>query len=73
MPRQDNSSQKKEQERVTARDLIKTDISNITDLEFKATIIKIFARLEKSREDIRETLTTKIERVEKTVNEKCNN
>ena len=43
-----------------ARNLIKTDISNMPDPEFKATIIRILGWLEKSIEDIRETLTTKI-------------
>ena len=53
MPRQRNSSQKEEREKVTARDLIETDMSNMLDSEFKATIIRILAGLEKSTEDIR--------------------
>ena len=36
--------------------LIKTDISNMPDPEFKATVIRILARLEKSREAIKESL-----------------
>jgi len=64
MPRQRKSSQKKEQQqqqqqKVIAMDLIKTDISNMPDPEFKATIIRI-AGLEKIMEDIRETLTAEI-------------
>ena len=60
MPRQRNSSQKKEQEKVTVRDLIKTDISNMPHPEFKATFKRILAELEKSIEDIRETLIIEI-------------
>ena len=43
-----------------ARDLIKTDISNMPDPEFKATIIGILVGLEKSIEDARESLTAQI-------------
>ena len=60
MPRWKNSSQKKEQEEVMAGDLIKTHISNMSDPEFKATTIRILAGLDKSMEDIRETLTAEI-------------
>jgi len=56
MPKWRNSSQKKEQEKVIARDLIKTNISNMSDEDFKATIIRILAGLEKSMEDIRRPL-----------------
>ena len=48
MPRWRNSSQKKEQEKVTARDLIKRDTSNMPDPEFKTTIKRILAGLEKA-------------------------
>ena len=50
----------KEQEKVMVRDLIETDISNMTDGEWKATIIRILAGFEKSMENIRENLNTKI-------------
>ena len=60
MPRWRNSSQKKEQEEVMARDLIKTDIRNMLEPEFKTTIIRILATTEKSIEEIRETLNTEI-------------
>lgn len=43
-----------------ARDPIRTDLSNMTDPEFKTTIIRILAGLQKSKEDTRESLTTKI-------------
>ena len=57
MPRWRNSYQKKEQEKVMARDLIKAVISNMLDPEFKATIIRTLAGLEKSIEDNKESLT----------------
>ena len=41
-----------------ARDLSKTDISNMPDNEFKAMIIRTLTRLEKRVEDISKTLTT---------------
>ena len=43
-----NSPQKKEQEPIfTARDLLNMNISKMSELEFKSTIIKILAGLEK--------------------------
>ena len=60
MPRWRNSSQKEEKGKVTARDLIETDISNMPDPEFKATITRILAVLEKITEDTRESLTTEV-------------
>ena len=56
MTRPRNSSQKKEQEEVTARGLIKTDISKMSEPECKTTIIKIQAGLEKSTKGTRESL-----------------
>ena len=43
-----------------ARELIETDISNMPDPEFKRTIIRILAGLEKSIEDTGKSLTTEI-------------
>ena len=43
-----------------AKDINKTDISNMPDPEFKATIIGILVGLEKSIEDTRESLVQKI-------------
>ena len=54
-----NSPQKKDLEEVTARDLVNANISKIFESEFKTTIIKILAGLEKSIEDTRESLSTK--------------
>ena len=42
------------------RDLINTDISKMSDPEFKTIIIRILAGLEKSIEDTRESLTEEI-------------
>ena len=60
MTRQRNSPQKKDQEEITTRDLLKTDISNISEQEFRTTVIKILAGLERSIEDTRETLAAEI-------------
>lgn len=55
-----NSPQKKDQEEITARDLLKTDTSNIYEQEFRTTVIRILAGLERSIEDTRETLAADI-------------
>ena len=51
-----NSPQKKLQEVATANELIKTDLSNVTENEFKIIVIKLIAGLEKSIEDSRESI-----------------
>ena len=48
---------KERKRKVTARDLIETDISNMFDLDLKATIIRVPPGLEKSIEDIRDTIS----------------
>ena len=53
-----NSPQKKLQEVVTANELIKNDLSNITEQEFRIIVIKLIAGLEKSIEDSRESIAT---------------
>ena len=61
MTRWKNSRQRREQEAVlTVRDLISMDISKMVELDFKITIIKILAGLEKSTEDTRESLSGEI-------------
>ena len=40
-----------------AKDLIKTDISNMHDLEFKAMLTRTLAEIEKSIEEYSKTLT----------------
>ena len=42
-----NSPQKKFQKEMTARELLKTDISNITEHEFGIIVIRLIAGLEK--------------------------
>ena len=55
-----NSPQKKLQEVATANELIKNDLSNITENEFKIIVIKLIAGLENSIQDSRESLATEI-------------
>ena len=50
MTKQRNLSQKKEQEQMTAKGLINTDISKLSELEFRTTKIGILARVENSAE-----------------------
>ena len=50
-----------EQDKITARDLNETEISNIPDKEFKTTFIKILTGLKKTVEDLSETLHKEIE------------
>ena len=51
-----NSPQKKFQEEMTARELLKRDINNIYEHEFRIIVIRLVAGLEKSIEDSRELL-----------------
>ena len=60
MTKRKNSPQKKLQEVATANELIKTDISNVTEQEFRIIAIKLIAGLEKSTEDSRESIATEI-------------
>lgn len=61
MTRQRNASQKKEQEvEVTARDLIYTSRSKMSQLESKTSIIRILAGLSKSIEDSKKFFTAEI-------------
>ena len=55
-----NSPQKKLQEVATANELIKNDLSNVTENEFKIIVIKLITGLEKSIEDSRESINTEI-------------
>ena len=61
MTKQKNSPQKKLQEVATTNKLIKNDLSNITEREFKIIVIKLISGLEKSIEDSRESIATEIE------------
>ena len=51
-----NSPQKNLQEITTANELIKKDLSNITESEFRIIVIKLIAGLENSIEDSRESI-----------------
>ena len=51
-----SSPQKKLQEVATANELIKNDLSNVTEREFKIIVIKLIAGLENSIEDGRNLL-----------------
>ncbi|KAF0886306.1 LORF1 protein, partial [Crocuta crocuta] len=54
-----NSPLTKFQEERTAKELLKSDISNITEQEFRTIVIKLITGFEKGMEDIRETIATK--------------
>ncbi|KAF0887199.1 LORF1 protein, partial [Crocuta crocuta] len=58
MQKRKSSPPKKFQEELTANELLKTDISIITEQDFKTIIIKLIAGLEKSKRDIKETMST---------------
>ena len=60
MTKRKNCPQKKLQEVVTANELIKNDLSNITDHEFSIMVIKLIAGIEKIIEDSRESIATEI-------------
>ena len=60
MTRWRNAPQKKDREDITARDLLKIDISNISEQEFRSIVIRLLAGFEKSIEDTRETLPAEI-------------
>ena len=60
MSKRKNSAQKKLQQVATANELIKNDLSNITEQEFRIIVIKLISGLEKSIEDIRESIATEM-------------
>ena len=70
MTRWRNTPQKKEPEEVTVKELIKTDISNMPEPEFKTTITRILAGLEKSIGHTRENPYCRVKRTEKLVRPK---
>ena len=63
----------KEQGKVMARDISKTDTSNMPDGEIKATSIWILTRFDKRIEDISETLTIKTKEFKKNLSEMKSN
>jgi len=60
MRRQRIMSQMKEWNKIRAGDLSETEISNMSDSEFKVMLIKILARIEKGVQDLHETLHQEI-------------
>ena len=60
MMKRKNSPQKNLQEITTANKLIKKDLNNRTESEFRIIVIKLIAGLENSIEDSRESLATEI-------------
>ena len=60
MMKRKNSPQKNLQEITTANELIKKDLNNITESEFRIIVIKLIAGLENSIEDSRESIATEI-------------
>ena len=56
MRTQRNMSQMNEQDKLTARDVRKMEVSDTPGREFKVIIIKVLTELEKRVEDINETL-----------------
>ena len=71
-----NSSQKNMQKITTANELIKNDLNNITESEFRIIVIKLITGLENSIKDSRKSLATETkglrnsqEELKKAVNE----
>ena len=60
MTKRKNSPQKNVQEITTANELIKNDLNNITESEFRIIVIKLISGLENSIEDSTESLATEI-------------
>ena len=61
MMKQKNSPQKKFEEVATANKLIKNNLGNITEDEFKIIVIKLIAGLDTRIEDSRESIGREIE------------
>ncbi|KAF0871327.1 LORF1 protein, partial [Crocuta crocuta] len=58
MMKRKSSPPKKLQEEMTANELLKTDISSITEQDFRIIMVKLIAGLEKTIGDIKETRPT---------------
>ena len=55
-----NSTQQNLQEITTANELIKKDLNNITESEFRIIVIKLIAGLENSIKDSKESIAIEI-------------
>ena len=64
-----NSPQKKIWEEMTARKSLKTDINNISEQEFRITVIRLIAGLEKCIEDRRDSIAIEIKDLRTSHNE----
>ena len=60
MTKRKNSPQKNLQEITTANELIKKNLNNKTESEFRIIVMKLIAELENSIEDSRESIATEI-------------
>ena len=60
MTKRKNSPQKNIPEITTANELIKNDLNNITESEFRVIVIKLIVGLENSIKDSRESIATEI-------------
>ena len=60
MTKRKNSLHKNVQEITTANELIKNDLNNITESEFRIIVIKLIAGIENSIEDRGESIATEI-------------
>ena len=60
MTKRKNSPQKNLQEITTANEVIKMDLNNITESEFRIIVIKLIAGLENSIKDSKESIATEI-------------
>ena len=60
MTKRKNSTQKNIQGITTANELIKNDLNNVTESEFRIIVIKLIAGLENSIKESRESLATEI-------------
>ncbi|KAF0881539.1 LORF1 protein, partial [Crocuta crocuta] len=58
MMKRKSSPPKKCQEELTANELLKTDISSLTEQDFRTIIVKLIAGLAKGIEDLKETIAT---------------
>ena len=70
--KQKNSPQKKFQEEMATKELIKTDINSITEQEFKIIVIKLIAGLGKSIEDSRESIAAEVKELKNSHDELTN-
>ena len=73
MTKRKNSPQKKLQEVATANELIKNDLSNVTEQEFRIILTRLITGLEKSIEDSRESIAAEIKELKNSHDEftKC--